>query len=172
MTDTSYYAALLHLRGRLCIVIGGGRVAERKIGKLLDCDARVRVISPEVTPKIQAWVDAKTMEWVNHRYQNRDLAEAVLVFAATDDRGVNRLIYEEAERTGKLVNVVDDPDLCSLMVPATYQQGSLQIAISTSGTSPVTAKRLRQVLEDDLANDTFRFQTEVLKYDYDQRSEV
>jgi len=170
MTDTTYYAAFLHLRDRLCIVVGGGQVAERKIGKLLDCGARVRVISPEVTPKIQTWVDAKAMEWVNHRYENGDVAEAVLVFAATDDRGVNRLVDEEAERAGKLVNVVDDPDLCSLMVPATYQQGALQIAISTSGISPATAKRLRQVLEDDLANDTFRFQTEVLKYD--QRSEV
>ena len=165
MTDTTHYAAFIDLRSRLCTVFGGGQVAERKIDKLLQCGACVRVISPHVRPKIQTWADTGTIDWLNRRYENGDVAGTFLVFAATDDRGVNRLIYEEAERAGKLVNVADDPDLCSLMVPATCQQGSLQIAISTSGTSPATAKRLRQVLEDDLANDTCRFQTEVLKFD-------
>jgi precorrin-2 dehydrogenase/sirohydrochlorin ferrochelatase len=93
-----------------------------------------------------------------------DVADAWLVFAATSDRQVNRLVWAEAEQAGRLVNVIDDPDLCTLTVPASTRRGVLQVAISTSGTNPAVAARLRQVLEADLENGTSRFQTEVLKF--------
>jgi precorrin-2 dehydrogenase/sirohydrochlorin ferrochelatase len=160
----TYYAAFLNLRGRLCTVVGGGKVAERKIRKLLDCGAYVRVISPNVRPQLQRWAEEGRIEWLCRPYVPGDVADAWLVFAATSDRQVNRLVWAEAEQAGRLVNVIDDPDLCTLTVPASTRRGVLQVAISTSGTNPAVAARLRQVLEADLENGTSRFQTEVLKF--------
>lgn len=159
-----YYAAFLNLRDRYCVVVGGGKVAERKVQKLLACGARVRVISPDLQPRLEQAVEAGRIEWVRRHYQPGDTEGAWLVFAATNDRQVNRMVWAEAEQSGRLVNVVDDSDNCTLTVPASTRRGVLHIAISTSGTDPAEAARLRQVLEADLEQGTSRFQTEVLKF--------
>ncbi len=160
----TYYAAFLNLRNRLCVVVGGGKVAERKIMKLLECGACVRVISPEVRPQVQRWAEEGRMDWVRRSYAPGDVSDAWLVFAATNDRQVNRMVWEEAEQAGKLVNVIDHPALCSLTVPASTRCGPLQVAISTSGMDPAEAARLRRVLEQDLEQGTSYFQKEVLKF--------
>jgi precorrin-2 dehydrogenase / sirohydrochlorin ferrochelatase len=160
----TYYAAFLNLRNRLCVVVGGGKVAERKIKKLLDCGACVRVISPEVRSQVQQWAEEGQVEWVRRPYAPGDVSDAWLVFAATNDRQVNRVVWEEAEHAGKLVNVVDHPASCTLTVPASTRLGALQVAISTSGTDPAAAARLRQILEQDLEHGTSRFQQEMLNF--------
>lgn len=159
-----HYAAFLNLRGRLCTVVGGGTVAERKIGKLLDCEAYVRVISPDVRPQLQAWAEQGRIEWLNRKYEPGDVADAWLVFAATNDRQVNQLVRSEAERIGRLVNVCDSRDLCTFTVPAIIRRGALQVAISTSGTNPTASRRLRQILESDLKDGTSRFQEGVMEF--------
>ncbi|WP_083486535.1 precorrin-2 dehydrogenase/sirohydrochlorin ferrochelatase family protein [Alicyclobacillus ferrooxydans] len=157
-----YYAAFLDLSGRLCIVVGGGKIAERKVQKLLDSHARVRVISPNLSPQLMRSVADERVEWIQRGYQSGDVSSGWLVFAATNDPKVNRAVACEAEAAGRMVYVVDDPAACTLTVPATVKRGALHVAISTSGTNPRLARQLRRTLEADLDDKTNGFQKEIL----------
>jgi precorrin-2 dehydrogenase / sirohydrochlorin ferrochelatase len=159
--NTPYYAAFLNLVGKVCVVIGGGRVAERKIAKLIESKAEVVVISQEIRQRIEEWVHAGCVLHIARDYKEGDIKDAFLVFAATNCRDVNQRVFEEASRLGKLVNVVDDRESCSFVVPATYGRDELQIAISTSGTSPAKAKKMRERLEHDIENGTSTFIHEI-----------
>jgi precorrin-2 dehydrogenase/sirohydrochlorin ferrochelatase len=160
---TPLYPAFLNLKGRLCVVFGGGKVAERKVAKLLAAQARVRVISPAAGNLLLQWAADGQIEWVNRSYASGDAAAAWLVFAATNDPEVNRAIAAEAEAAGRLVNVADDVARCAFTVPASTRQGGVQVAISTFGTDPAKAKRLRELLESDIQDGTARFQAELAK---------
>ncbi len=137
-----YYPAFLDLRGKRCIVVGGGRVALRKVEGLLEAGAAVTVIAPE-----QVALPAEVCV-LRRIYQRGDLAGARLVLAATNDASVNAEVAREAEERGILLNVVDDPAHCSFIVPALLRRGALCLAISTGGASPTLARRLREQLEE------------------------
>ncbi len=139
-----YYPVFLDLRGRKVVVIGGGRVAARKVRGLVEAGARVTVIAPEVT------VDAAVERVVRRKYRRGDLRGAALAFAAADDRAVNRAVGEEARRRGIPVNVADRADECTFLVPARVRRGAVQIAISTGGTRPRLARELRERIEEAL----------------------
>jgi len=143
------YPVLLDIAGKLCVVIGGGSVAERKVQGLLESGASVSVVSPEVTSGLAGLAGQGIVEWRKKKYTNDDLDGAVLVFAATDDREVQALISREAGVNGQLLNVADDPDSCSFHVPATMRRGDLTLAVSTSGKSPAVAAIIRQQLEEE-----------------------
>lgn len=142
-----YYPIFLNLQERPCIVVGGGRVAERKVKGLLDCGARVTVISPELSPGLAAICEPEGITWLPRAFQEGDLAGAFLVIAATDDTGVQRLVHQEASHRNILLNVADVPELCGFILPATHRQGDLAISISTGGKSPALARQLRLELE-------------------------
>lgn len=144
-----YYPAFLDLRDRPCLVIGGGRVAEQKVGPLLAAGARLMVISPKLTGGLQALDDAGRFTYEARCYRRGDLNGFVLAIAATQDEGVHQEIADEARKLGVMLNVVDRPLLCNFIVPAMVQRGDLLIAISTSGTSPRLASRIRQQLEGE-----------------------
>ena len=146
----NYYPMMVDLTGRRCLVVGGGRVAERKVALLLDCGAAVEVVSPATTPKLAALASAGAIRLVRRAARSDDLAGAFLVFVATDDPEVNRAVAAEARETGGLVNVADAPEACSFLVPSAVRRGDLTIAISTGGGSPALAKRLRQRLEETI----------------------
>lgn len=162
--ENALYAAMLRLRRRLCVVVGGGEVAARKVGKLLESGARVRVISPHVVPAIAQYAEQGRIEYIAREYREGDASQGFLIFAATNRREVNRRIAEEAERHQKFVNVVDDPERCSFMVPATFSQSGLQVAVSTEGQDPAGAKRLKNILASDFSQGTRRFQDEVKQW--------
>lgn len=143
----SYYPVCLDLRGRPCVVVGGGRVAERKVKGLLACKAQVRVISPELTDELLQLHAEGKLEWLNRNYCSGDLAQAFLVIAATDDEQAQQLVQEEAAQFNKLLNVVDVPQRCNFILPATVRRGDLTVAIATGGKSPALAKKLRKELE-------------------------
>jgi precorrin-2 dehydrogenase len=136
---TRYYMACLELTGRECLVVGGGRVGLEKARGLLDCGARVTVVAPEVEPEL---LDLP-VEWQQGRYAAWDLDDKWLAVAATPDRAVNRAVYEDAERYGIFCNVADDPELCSLILPAVHRIDPIAVAVSTGGASPALAQRLR-----------------------------
>ena len=140
----TYYPVFLDLRDRPVVVIGGGRVATRKVAGLVEAGARVRVIAPRVGPELEA--DAIE----RRRYRKGDLKGAVLAFAATDDRRVNQAVAAEARRRGIPVNVADSVQECTFLAPARLRKGEIQIAISTSGSSPRLAAELRRKLEREL----------------------
>ncbi|MGD0923062.1 MAG: bifunctional precorrin-2 dehydrogenase/sirohydrochlorin ferrochelatase [Terriglobia bacterium] len=142
-----YYPIFLDLRGRRCVVVGGGKVAERKVRTLLRARASVRVISPELTPRLAQWAATKKISVARHGYRKGDLGQPLLVFAATNDPAVQQAVREDAEALGALVNVADDREHSTFLVPASFAQGGLQVAISTSGASPALARSLRQRLQ-------------------------
>ena len=143
-----YFPINLDISGRLCIVIGGGNVAERKVRSLLECNGSVMVISPDLTDGLASIKDAGGLVWENRVYREGDLKEAFLVIAATDDPDVQERVFCEAEQANRLLNVADVPDRCNFILPATVQRGDLSISVSTSGKSPALARRLREEFED------------------------
>lgn len=140
-----YYPAFLDLRGKWALVVGGGAVALRKVQLLLSCGARVRLVSPRVTPPVSRL--RSSIDLIARPWEAADLDGVWIAFAATDDRDVNARVAREARARGILVNVADTPSLCDFIVPSVVNRGDLQIAISTGGASPALARRLRQEIE-------------------------
>ncbi len=143
-----YSPILLNLKDRPCLVIGGGKVAERKVFSLLNAGARVTIISPELTKKLKGLVRTKRVEYIPRVYEKGDLHGFPIAFSATNDRAVNKAIAEDARGEGVLLNVIDDPELCDFIVPSLLRRGSLVIAVSTSGKCPSMARRIRLELEE------------------------
>ena len=141
------YAAFLMLQGRKCVVVGAGDVGERKIDGLLESGADVVVIGPDATPGVRAYARDGRIVWVDRPYATGDLDGAFLAIAATDDREVNKRVAEEASDRRVLLNVVDDPALCTFTAPALLKRGDLTVAISTNGKSPAMARKVREDLE-------------------------
>ncbi len=142
-----YYPAVLDLRGRNCLVVGGGTVAERKVESLLECGARVKVVTREATSGLAELARSGSIEFDLRDYASDDLLGIFLVIAATDEPAVQARIGSEAKERGLLVNVVDDPANCTFIVPAVARRGELSIAVSTGGRSPALAARIREKLE-------------------------
>jgi len=140
----TFYPVFLDLRGRRAVVIGGGAVAEQKVLGLLSAGAHVTVVSPETTPRLAELAAAGGIDLRRRPYRSGDLAGAWLAIAGTDDRAANAQVWAEAEREGVLLNAVDDLDHCSFIAPAIHREGSITVAVSTSGKSPALAARLRQ----------------------------
>jgi len=144
----SYYPIAVDLKDRNVLVVGGGTVALRKVETLLEFGARVTVVAPEVAPDIERLAESGRIELRRRAYERGDAAGPVLVVAATDDRAVNSRVSEDSRSANVLVNVVDDPELCTFIVPATVKRGDLVIGISTSGKSPALARRVREKIEE------------------------
>ena len=144
------YPVNLLLSGRRCVVVGGGRVAARKIEGLLDAGAVVQVIAPTIDPSIVAFGDeGRHVSCDQRAYRSGDLDGAWLVVTAADDPAVNRQVFEDGERAGVWVNSADDPANCSVTLPALIRQGSLLVTFSTGGHSPAVASWLRRRFTDE-----------------------
>jgi precorrin-2 dehydrogenase/sirohydrochlorin ferrochelatase len=144
---TTYYPICLDLRGRRCVVIGGGTVAARKVEGLLECEAAVVVVAPILGPVLKELLRAGRIEAHLRPYAEGDLAGALLAIAATDEPAINAEVAAEARARGVLLNAVDDPERCDFILPAVIRRGDLQVAISTGGRSPALARRVREDLE-------------------------
>jgi precorrin-2 dehydrogenase/sirohydrochlorin ferrochelatase len=142
-----YYPAYLDLRDRPCLVIGGGVVAERKALGLVEAGADVTVISPTLTPQLQTLATSGKIIHHNKLFDEKDLAGACLVVAATDSGEVNTRVAQTCKKNNMLVNVVAPPEESTFIVPSVVDRGELLISISTSGTSPALSKKIRQELE-------------------------
>jgi len=148
-----YYPVFLNLQRRLCVVIGGGRVAERKVKTLLRAGARVKVISPRLTAPLVRLKEQKRISHLPRHYRSSDLRGAFLAIGATDDRFINERIFREAAAGRIPVNVVDDPAHSTFIVPSIVKKKDLLVAISTSGKSPALARLLRQKLEKEIGRE-------------------
>ena len=142
-----YFAAFLDLRGRRCLVAGGGPVAERKALALLECGARITVASPAVTPALAALAAAGRIEHRGRPVRAADVRGCALAVAATGRERVDRAVARAARARGVLVNAVDRPALCDVILPSVLRRGELQIAVSTGGRSPALAREIRRALE-------------------------
>ena len=143
---SGYYPVNLKIENKKCVVVGGGKVAERKIKLLLEKGALVTVISPKITLLIEKlWRETK-ISYLAVTYTSSPLKDAFLVIAASNDRTVNSRVAKDANQLGILVNVVDSPAESSFILPAILSRGDLTIAVSTAGKSPALARKIKEDL--------------------------
>ena len=142
----NYYPVFININGRRCVVIGGGNVGEDKVQRLLDCEADVTVISPQVNDGVRKLVAGGKITWLQRQYRPGDLEGAFIAIASTDDNSVNRQIAQEAEQRNILLNVVDVTQLCTFIAPSVARRGEVTIASSTGGASPALARTFREKL--------------------------
>jgi precorrin-2 dehydrogenase/sirohydrochlorin ferrochelatase len=144
------YPVMMNLQGKQVVVVGGGRVALRKIVSLLDSGANVAVISPKLIDELLALHFAQKITWVIEPFSPDQLDRfepITLIFGATNIREVNVKLSAEAMLRRIPCNIADVPDLCTFIVPAVITQGDLIISVSTGGSSPALARRIREDLE-------------------------
>ena len=148
-----YFPAFLDLRGRRCLVVGGGEIGERKTRALLECGASVTVVSLSFTPGLAALAELGQIERRARTLRRVDLRACALVIAATGDPRADEATAALARRCRVLVNVVDRRDHCDFIMPSVLRRGELQIAVSTGGRSPALAREIRLRLEDQFGSE-------------------
>ena len=140
---------MLNISGKKVVVIGGGSVAARKVRDLVECGALVTVVAASVEASITELKGSypEKIEIVQRAYKRGDLAGALMAFSATDDEGVNRMVYRDAVELNIFINAVDDPPNCTFFVPSWFQRNGLVVSVSTGGISPSMAARIRRDIE-------------------------
>ncbi|MBN2064301.1 MAG: bifunctional precorrin-2 dehydrogenase/sirohydrochlorin ferrochelatase [Sedimentisphaerales bacterium] len=151
--QSSLYPVFIDLKGKSVLVVGGGKIACRKIGHLLQAGPEITVVCTEYDTPIGLLADKGLIKLFVEPFSQRFLDNMWLVIAATDDNQVNRQVFELAEQRRILCNVVDVPSLCRFQVPAIVKRGDLQLAISTAGKSPAYAKYLKKQLNSQFGRD-------------------
>ena len=152
-----FYPVNLDIKNRQCLVVGGGSVASRKAKTLMECGAKVTVVSPEFTKGLKNLEQNSSITLVQRPYKTNDLEEKFLVIGATNDETLNRRINADAEKRNMLCNIADVPDICNFILPAIIRRGDLCLAISTSGKSPAFAKKLKKDLEKTFGDEYAQF---------------
>ena len=148
--EAQLHPIFLKLEGRDVLVVGAGKVAERKIAELVDAKARVRVVAPMATESVKALVAARAVRWEARGFEEADADGAWLILASTDDADVQRRVADAGDARHTFVIAVDDKKNASAYGGAVVRRGAVAIAISTSGESPALARLLREVLENAL----------------------
>ncbi len=148
-----YYPIFVELQDRRCLVIGGGREAQRKVEGLLAAGGNVTVIAPTLTEDLQRFLAEGTFAWTQREYREGDVEGYEVVMVATDDGAVNAQVAAEGKRRRVWVNAADDPKNCDFILPAVVRRGRITIASSTGGASPALARRLREELEAYMTDD-------------------
>jgi precorrin-2 dehydrogenase / sirohydrochlorin ferrochelatase len=163
----SSYPIMLQLEGKKVVVVGGGKVAERKVNGLLGTGALVSVISPIVTDELRRLSGKGVIDWKEKLFSPDDMKDSFLIFAATNDRELNQFIRNSAG-VHQLVTIADDPDESDFHVPAHFHRGKLSIAVSTGGASPTLASTIRAELEQQFDE---RYE-EYLEFLYNARQQI
>lgn len=142
-----YFPIFLNAAQIDALIIGGGDVAARKIELLLKTTKKITIVSEHLSPTVERHIKTQQLTWLKHNYQTGLMAGKTLIIAATDDEDVNAEVSREAASLDLLVNVVDQPELCSYITPAIIDRSPMIIAISSSGSSPVMVRMLREELD-------------------------
>jgi precorrin-2 dehydrogenase/sirohydrochlorin ferrochelatase len=148
MLATPFYIACLKLKGRRCLVVGGGEVGLEKVEGLLACDGAVTLVAPYAVPELEHLAAEGSITFIQREYEPADLDGHLIAIAATNDTDVNIGVFNDAEDRAMLVNVVDVPPLCNFILPAVVRTGPLAVAISTAGASPALAKRMKREIAE------------------------
>jgi siroheme synthase-like protein len=143
-----YYPVNLNIRKKVCVVFGGGKVAERKVKNILFCGGKVNVVSPDLTELLSKMARQRKINHIQAEYHRRHLRGASFVYAATSDRKVNARIARDAAKVGLLVNVCDSARESSFILPAVLRKRGITITVSTDGLSPSKSVRIRNRLKE------------------------
>lgn len=148
-----HFPAFINLEGKEVVVIGGGKVAERKIEKLLPFKPSIKVVSPAFTVGIKKLRKEGKVTIVKRKFILSDIRNAFMVIVAVDNIKLQKRIYEYCKKRHILCNAVDSPDFCTFIFPALVVRGDVVIGISTSGTVPALSKNLREYIQKALPRD-------------------
>jgi precorrin-2 dehydrogenase / sirohydrochlorin ferrochelatase len=148
MKQMKYYPVFLNLKGVKAVIVGGGRVAERKAAALLKAGALVKIISPAITTTLEKYKKQGLFTHMKREYRQGDLRDAFIVIAATSSGQTNSRVEADSKDLPRLINVVDTPSMGNFIVPSIVNRGHLTIAISTEGCSPALSKTIRKELEE------------------------
>ena len=148
-----YYPIFLDVQGKPVLLVGGGHVADEKLGKLVQHGADVTIVAPDLIPPVRAFVDAGQARWTPREFRAGDTAGSFLVMVATDNGAVNRTVADEARASNILVNAADDASNCDFILPSLVRRGEIAVAASTGGSSPAMARWLRERLEEFMSDD-------------------
>ncbi|MDQ0215870.1 precorrin-2 dehydrogenase/sirohydrochlorin ferrochelatase [Oikeobacillus pervagus] len=162
-----YYPIMINLQEKKVVVVGGGKVAERKVLHLIESHADVTVVSPNMTKTLRVMSEQHQITWLRKYFEEDDLRDAVLVFAATNDSEINEKVRKSAQPQ-QFVNVVDQPKKSDFHVPSMVRKGRLNIAISTTGASPILAKIIKKDLESKYGEEY----EEYLDFLYEARQQI
>jgi siroheme synthase-like protein len=143
-----YMPISVSLSDRPCLVVGGGGVALRKVETLMEYDTEITVVAPEAHEKLEYHAKAGRIKLEKRPYRPPEAAAFGIVISASDDRELNKRVYEDARGSGAMVNVVDDPPHCDFIFPAVLRRDCLTAAISTDGKAPFMSGHLRLILEN------------------------
>ena len=146
--ERKYYPVCIDLTGKRCLVVGGGKVAERKVLGLIHYGAAVKVISGTLTEQLETLYRGKSIGYEKNTFHKKYLEGVFLVIGATNDPAVNKEVSDSAQKRGILVNIVDTPALCTYITPAVVESGDLSIGISTNGKCPALAANIRKKMEE------------------------
>ncbi|MCX7857210.1 MAG: bifunctional precorrin-2 dehydrogenase/sirohydrochlorin ferrochelatase [Deltaproteobacteria bacterium] len=160
-TKNKYFPFFLDISGKKFLIVGGGRVAERKVRTLLRFKANIQIVSPKLTKKIEALAQKGLIEVKKKEYDPQDLNHIDFVISATNDKDLNRKVSSDAKSLRILVNVVDAPEQCDFIVPSVVKRGPIVVAISTSGNFPLLSKKLRKDLEKIISLDYEKYVVKV-----------
>ncbi len=147
----TFYPLGLRIYGKLCVVVGGGKVGERKVLGLLEHEARVRLVSPQATETLKRLAIEGRLEWRARGARPADIVDATLLFLASSDSALHDELEKAARAQGILVNRADAPEQCDFIVPASFRAGNIEVAVFSSGEAPFFARWLRCRLESELS---------------------
>ncbi len=147
------FPAFIDIKGKKVIVVGGGKVATRKVEKLLNFSPKITVISPKITKELQDFYLSKRIVWKKRKFLMNDLKDAYMVVVAVDNMRIQERIFSYCKKKGILCNSVDSPDYCNFIFPALVVRGDLVVGISTSGKVPALSSFVRQSIEKVLPKD-------------------
>ncbi|MFR7820839.1 bifunctional precorrin-2 dehydrogenase/sirohydrochlorin ferrochelatase [Candidatus Pseudoruminococcus sp.] len=164
----AYFPFYIDIKDRKILVVGGGKVALRKVEKLLSFEPKITVIAPFICEEIRK-LDVAVIE---RKFIDSDLDNIFCAISATDDEGVNGHIFKLCSEKNILVNTVDDKDKCGFIFPALVNKNGITAGITSSGKSPVYAKYIRERLEELLDGDNADITETLFKYRKHIKSEV
>ncbi|MFQ5519955.1 MAG: bifunctional precorrin-2 dehydrogenase/sirohydrochlorin ferrochelatase [Candidatus Methylomirabilia bacterium] len=156
MADSTYFPVFVDMRGRPCLVVGGGRVAERKVKGLLGVEARVTVVSPILTERLASWARDGRLHHAARAYRAEDLDGHEIAFVAVDSCEVNAAVARDGRARGIWVNVADDPARSDFILPSVLRRGKLVVAVGTGGASPALARAISEELDAYFTEDYAR----------------
>ena len=142
-----YYTLAMNIRNQPVVVIGGGKVAEYKVTKLMPSCPNIIIISPDVTVGLRRLVSQGKLTWRSRNVRKTDLKNAFIAIAATSDKDVNAAVSRWAKEYRVLINVVDNPKLSDFISPATFHLSKTTVAVHTNGDDPVLSRDLKNFLK-------------------------
>jgi precorrin-2 dehydrogenase/sirohydrochlorin ferrochelatase len=167
---SGFYPVLINLQRFNCLVVGGGKVAHRKVLSLLEFKANITVISPKFCKSLIDLFNRNKINIIKKYYSKDFIKDYKIVFCAIDNPDINKAVREDCTRAGILLNVADDPLLCDFILPANVKRGDLTISVSSQGKAPFFTKEMKKKINDqfspvynDIAGLAGEFRKELLK---------